>query len=212
MIIDALILSGGRGSRLGGVAKGALEIDGTTLLERTLAAVGAARAVVIVGAAPPRVLDDRVSAVREDPAYGGPVAAIGAGLAALDARREPDADAVLLLAVDMPHVAALVPELLAALDARPEIEAVLPLDEAQRSQPLAAAYRAAALRRAIAQLAGEHPAPHPLASLPMRAITARMAVETITAPPGSTADVDTLEDAAALTIIVPGTTEGGATP
>ena len=204
-------------------------VDGATLLERTVGALSAARFLVIVGDAPPQLLDARVSATREHPAFGGPVAAIGAGLAALDARREPAADAVLLLAVDMPHVTPLVPELLAALAALPAADAVLALDESQRVQPLAALYRAAPLRRVLAELeagsgdsggagragragrAGEHPAPHPLASLPLRAITARMVVETIAAPPGSTADVDTLDDAAALGVTVPRTTEGDRT-
>lgn len=224
VIVDALVLSGGRGARLGGLAKAGLLVDGATLLERTLGALGAARSVVIVGDAPHQLLDGRVSATRENPAYSGPVAAIGAGLAALDARREPAADAVLLLAVDMPHVAPLVPELLAALAALPAVDAMLALDESQRVQPLAALYRAAPLRRVLAELeaggegagradrAREHPAPHPLASLPMRAITARMVVETLTAPPGSTADVDTLDDAAALGVTVPRTTEGVRTP
>lgn len=204
-------------------------VDGATLLERTVGALSAARFLVIVGDAPPQLLDARVSATREHPAFGGPVPAIGAGLAALDARREPAADAVLLLAVDMPHVAPLVPELFAALAALPAAEAVLALDESRRVQPLAALYRAAPLRRVLAELeagsgdsggagragragrAGEHPAPHPLASLPLRAITARMVVETIAAPPGSTADVDTLDDAAALGVTVPRTTEGDRT-
>ena len=224
MIVDALVLSGGRGARLGGVAKAGLLVDGATLLERTVGALGAARSLVIVGDAPPRLLDARVSAAREHPAYGGPVAALGAGLAALDARREPAADAVLLLAVDMPHVAPLVPELLAVLAALPAAEAVLALDKSQRLQPLAGVYRTVPLRRVLAELeAGsgdaegarrtvEHRAPHPLASLPLRAITARMVVETVAAPPGSTADVDTLDDAAALGVTVPRVTEGDRSP
>lgn len=227
VIVDALVLSGGRGTRLGRVVKAALELDGATLLERTLGTLGAARSVVVVGDAPPHLLDARVSATREQPAHGGPVAAIGAGLAALDARREPAADAVLVLAVDMPHVAPLVPELLAALATLPVTDAVLPLDESQRAQPLAALYRTAPLRRALVELgapgglaerqdraasAGEHPAAHPLASLPVRALTARIVVETISAPPGSTSDVDTLDDAARLGVTVPSTTEGDRTP
>lgn len=209
---------------MGGVQKFALQLDGVTLLERTLASLGVARSIVIVGDAPQHalehnpahtpehILDTRVSVTREHPAYGGPVAAIGAGIAALDARREPDPDAVLLLAVDMPHVAPLVPELLAALAARPEADAVLALDETQRLQPLAAVYRTVPLRRVLEELATEHPAPHPLASLPLRAITARMVVETIAAPPESTADVDTLDDAARLGITLSLDQQGGRTP
>ena len=44
MLWDAVVLAGGRGSRLGGVDKATLELDGSTLLGRTLAALaGAAR-------------------------------------------------------------------------------------------------------------------------------------------------------------------------
>lgn len=206
VIVDALVLSGGRGSRLGGVSKAALELDGESLLDRTLAALSAARSIVVVGevaGTAAGTITARIDTTREEPPYSGPVAAIGAGLSALDARPQPPADDVLLLAVDMPRVAALVPALLAALTAHPEAEAVLAVDGSGHAQPLAAIHRAVALRRTLDELASEHPGPHPLAALPMRAIAARMVVATIPAPPGSTADVDTPADAAALGISLP---------
>ncbi|MBE1876959.1 molybdenum cofactor guanylyltransferase [Myceligenerans pegani] len=87
---DAIVLAGGRASRLGGVAKpGLLSDDGVPLLHLALDAAGDARRIAVVG---PDDLADAVAAhpaaprtmlTREDPPYGGPVAGIAAGLAAL---------------------------------------------------------------------------------------------------------------------------------
>ena len=52
MEFDAVILSGGRSSRLGGVPKSGLIYDGATLLERSLQAAGGAAAAVVVGPDP----------------------------------------------------------------------------------------------------------------------------------------------------------------
>src|SRR5690606_27635971 len=106
MIVDSLILAGGRSSRLGHSDKRKLVIDGETLLARAVDAVRqvAARHIVIVG---DEGVDD-VPTVREQPAFGGPVAAIAAGLRALP----DDADAVLVIACDMPGIARALPALL----------------------------------------------------------------------------------------------------
>lgn len=82
-----LILTGGFGSRLGGMDKAALEVGGSTLLERALA-ICAASPVVIVGPDPAldRPAGDGRAAprvVREDPPHGGPAAGVAAGVAAL---------------------------------------------------------------------------------------------------------------------------------
>ncbi|MEU4744233.1 NTP transferase domain-containing protein, partial [Actinosynnema sp. NPDC023658] len=45
----AVVLAGGRGSRLGGVDKASLVVDGRTLLDHVLDAVAAARQVIVVG-------------------------------------------------------------------------------------------------------------------------------------------------------------------
>jgi molybdopterin-guanine dinucleotide biosynthesis protein A len=49
---DAVILAGGRSSRLGGVPKQQLTYDGATLLQRALDAAGGAAAAVVVGPGP----------------------------------------------------------------------------------------------------------------------------------------------------------------
>ncbi len=52
MDFDAVILAGGRSSRLGGSPKAGLVIGGQTLLERALQAARGALAMVVVGPDP----------------------------------------------------------------------------------------------------------------------------------------------------------------
>ncbi|WP_166790849.1 molybdenum cofactor guanylyltransferase [Cryobacterium mannosilyticum] len=86
--VDLIVLAGGRGSRLGGTFKPAVEVAGRSLLARVLDARALARRVVVVGpdaardAAGPQPVP--LIWALEDPPFGGPVAGIVAGLAALD--------------------------------------------------------------------------------------------------------------------------------
>ena len=70
---DAIVLAGGRGSRLGGIRKPELAVAGRRLVDVALAAVAAARRVVVVGDVE---VPDGVALTREDPPYGGPVEAV----------------------------------------------------------------------------------------------------------------------------------------
>lgn len=92
----AVVLAGGRGSRLGGVDKGGVEVDGVPLLERVLAALAPEAPVVVVG--PARPTSRPVVFTREDPPLGGPVAGLYAGL---DALPHPLPPLVAVTAVDM---------------------------------------------------------------------------------------------------------------
>jgi molybdopterin-guanine dinucleotide biosynthesis protein A len=94
----AIVLAGGRAARLGGTDKSAIRLGGRSLLAHALDAVGGAADVVVVG--PAAVTDRPVTFVREDPAYGGPVAGLLAGRDALTY----DAERLVVLAVDMPHL------------------------------------------------------------------------------------------------------------
>jgi molybdopterin-guanine dinucleotide biosynthesis protein A len=94
----AVILTGGTASRLGGADKAALEHAGRSLLDSALVAVAGAAEVVVVG--PETPVTAKVRFTREDPAGGGPLAGVAAGVAALSAEH----DRVVVLAVDMPHV------------------------------------------------------------------------------------------------------------
>jgi molybdopterin-guanine dinucleotide biosynthesis protein A len=80
-VFAAIIFAGGRATRLGGVDKVMIEVDGVTLLERSLRAVGDADPVVVVG--PRRDVSRAVVWVREDPPGAGPVAALRIGVDAL---------------------------------------------------------------------------------------------------------------------------------
>jgi len=93
----AVVLAGGRAARLDGVDKGSVEHAGRTLLEHVLAAVADAGDVVVVG--DPVPTGRPVRFVREEPRFGGPVAALVAGIATLPAAGP---DQVAVLAVDMP--------------------------------------------------------------------------------------------------------------
>jgi molybdopterin-guanine dinucleotide biosynthesis protein A len=109
---DAAILAGGRGSRLGGVSKPDLEVDGRRLLDTALAAAAGAVRTVVVGEVD---VPDGVLRTREDPPYGGPVAGLEAGCALLDQVGGPDrAPWTLVLASDLPDAEAAVAVLLAA--------------------------------------------------------------------------------------------------
>jgi molybdopterin-guanine dinucleotide biosynthesis protein A len=95
---SAVVLAGGRGTRLDGVDKAGIEVGGRTLLEWALDAVVDAREVVVVGEQVPT--ERPVTFTRESPRYGGPAAGLLSGLDAL--LRLPAYVAV--VAVDMPRI------------------------------------------------------------------------------------------------------------
>ncbi len=145
MDFDAVILAGGRSSRLGGVAKCELVIDGSTLLELAVRSTSGAREVVVVGDRAP----DGVRRVREDPAYGGPVAAVAAGLAGLDeVHGDSPPEWVLMLACDMPLAGSILPRLLAAASD----DGAVAVDPVGHPQYLLGVYRRSALGSALARL------------------------------------------------------------
>ncbi|WP_170228433.1 molybdenum cofactor guanylyltransferase [Nesterenkonia populi] len=160
----AILLAGGRGARLGGVDKASLTQHGRTLLKHWIEAlsVRGAEEIVVVG---PEHLKDQVSmlpyaskepggggdpyvrerpnvtVVREEPAYGGPAAAVYAGMQALQAQTGH----VLLLAVDVVDPGPLLNWLLDQA-AGSGAEAVVPLDWEGRDQFLSSAVPVQALR------------------------------------------------------------------
>ncbi|GJF28981.1 hypothetical protein KNE206_16810 [Kitasatospora sp. NE20-6] len=156
-VFDVIVPAGGAAGRLGGADKPGLEVGGRTLLDRVLDACAGARTTVVVGPARP-VARPGVRWAREEPAGGGPVAAVAAGLAEVTAGR------VLLLAADLPFLdPATLRRLLAALDDDPQAQAAVLVDADGRDQPLTAAYRTDALRAALAALGT--PAHRPLRRL-----------------------------------------------
>jgi len=139
---DAVILAGGRGSRLGAPSKPDHTLAGRRLLDIVLSAAGGARQVVVVGDAD---VPAGVLRTREEPAFGGPVAGLEAGLARLG----DSAEWTLLLACDLPGAEDAVATLLAATPAADHDGACL-LDADGRLQWLLGCYRTSALKARLA--------------------------------------------------------------
>lgn len=196
---DAVILAGGRGSRLGGVNKPELEVAGRRLLDAALAAAAGAERTVVVGdvSVPVGVLR-----TREDPPFTGPVAGLDAGMAALRAipaqgvrsstepgapdRSRPESPWTLVLASDLPAAEAAVAVLLAADPG--DHDGVCLLDADGRLQWLLGCYRTSVLARRLADR-GEITAMHRLLE-PLDLLGVPGAAS-------STVDLDTPEDIAA---------------
>lgn len=93
MNFDAIVVAGGRGSRLGGRDKPLLLHRGTTLLDHALRATADARRIAVVGPTELNAAVSRYAAeadagqvitlTREYPAFAGPAAAVAAGARAL---------------------------------------------------------------------------------------------------------------------------------
>lgn len=202
---DAVLLAGGRASRLGGVDKTALLADGATLLDHALAAASGAAQVVLVGARPDADRDAQDSQdaqearlgphtivrTREDPPFAGPVAALAAGLAAV-----PTGSAwTLVLACDLVHPERATALLLDGAGATSPRDGCIAVDEDGRRQPLLALYRTEALGDALDRL---REASGGLEDLSMRRLLAALDLVEVPLPSVLCADIDSAEDAARL--------------
>ncbi|GAA1528336.1 NTP transferase domain-containing protein [Actinomadura kijaniata] len=136
---DAVILAGGQARRLGGADKPAAAVGGRPLLAWVAGAAAGARRLVVVG--PPRDAVPDAVTVREDPPGAGPVPALRAGLA------EVDAPWVVLLAADLPFLRAR--HVTALREAARDAAGAVLLDDRGREQWLAGCWRTAALRAAL---------------------------------------------------------------
>ncbi|MFB9234581.1 molybdenum cofactor guanylyltransferase [Plantactinospora siamensis] len=173
----AVVLAGGAGRRLGGADKPAVSVGGRSMRDRVLAAVADAAPRIVVG--PPAGLPADVLTVREQPAGGGPVAALAAGLARPELAGVAE---VAVLAADLPL---LTPEAVALL--RRELrcgpaDGVCYLDDAGRRQSLCAMWRVEPLRGAVSALARSRDGS--LAGAPFRALLAALTVREVAWPGG----------------------------
>jgi molybdopterin-guanine dinucleotide biosynthesis protein A len=169
MTYAVIILTGGKGERLGGVDKAALSYRDATLLDHVLSVVDDAAQKVVVG--PEKDLPGVIWA-REDPPGGGPLAGLAAGLAKITE------DWVVVLAVDQPG---LTRDTIARLRAAGR-NAVLKDD---RVQWLIGCWNSADLRRAL---------PEDPRNLPLRKTLLRLDPVEVSALPGEARDVDTPAD------------------
>ena len=121
---------------MGGGDKTRLPVDGSSLLDRVLAAVPAGAGVVVVG--DERPTSRPVTWVREDPAHAGPAAAVAAGLPLVGS------DVVVLLAADLPLLTtSFLDRLVAACDVA---AGAVPVDDEGYAQWLCSAWPTVLLR------------------------------------------------------------------
>ena len=172
---DAIVLAGGRGSRLGGIDKAALEFDGETLLARTLRALAGAERVIVAG--DPRPVPEGTIVVQEEPRFAGPAAAIGAAMA------EVRESYVFLASCDHPFLADAVDLLLDEASG----DGVIAVDGNGRRQYLMSVLDAAALKASIAAQAN-------LVDLSVRALLAPLELMEIAVPARAALDIDTWHD------------------
>lgn len=193
---DAILLTGGRGRRLGGVDKAGVAVGGRPLVARVAAAAAGACRLVVVGprgTVAPLDLHPHTVVTNEEPSGTGPCPAIAAGLAYVTAPH------VAVLACDLPFLTADdLTALRVALEASPGAAATMPVDEAGRDQPLCSLWRSAALAHALARLGDA------AANAPVRALVALAGEPVRIAPPRTDTggrpppwfDCDTPEDLA----------------
>ena len=140
--VAAIIIAGGRSSRFGSDKLDLRDAQGRTLLQATVeAATRVADPVIVVG--PPRELSTEVTWLREEPAGGGPCAALITGLTAIPVGTSH----VAVLAGDAPRGPDAVPALLTVID---DAAAATVTDSAGREQPITAVYAVGPLREALA--------------------------------------------------------------
>jgi molybdopterin-guanine dinucleotide biosynthesis protein A len=196
VVIDAIVLAGGRATRLGGASKAALSVDGRSMLERTLAAVSRAQHVVVVGdesdlrAAAP---DASITIVREVPTFGGPAAAIAAGFDALDG----PSDFVVVVGCDMPALGDAIDVLIDAV--RSGSDGAIAVSSDGRTQQLVGVYSTGGLTECVTR----HRDAGDLENLSVRALLSGLEPALVPVPDGSTDDVDTWADASRLGVLIP---------
>ncbi|HVX08191.1 molybdenum cofactor guanylyltransferase [Humibacter sp.] len=191
-VLDAVVLAGGRASRLGGIDKPSLVIRGARLVDHAVGAAAAAGAGQVILVGPHRasaVQAARLVEVREDPPFGGPVAALAAALASVTA------PVTLLLAADLPRADDAVDRIVTRLDRllppsgqrAAGVDGIILVDEESRDQWLAGAYLTARLRSAIDELDGR------VGDASLRCLMRGLRLHRVAAA-GCAADIDTWVD------------------
>ena len=187
--LGAILLVGGRATRLGGGVKPLIEVGGQTLLSRVVTAARDAGCVPIIAVGPELDPAAPVRWVQEDPPFSGPAAAIAAALEALDDAADDRApEWMLVLAGDLPHADAVATRLASA--AAGDAGDAVVFRAGDRPQWLAGAYRASALRDAVRDLGDA------LTGASCRALLGGLEIAWLADDDGITADVDTPADLA----------------
>lgn len=183
---NAIILAGGRSSRLGGTPKALLSDGSKTLLASTIKAVSDARHTIVVGPADLPV-SENVLLTREDPPFSGPAAGLAAGASRLASLGSP-AEWTVILSVDMPYISTALTALVeATTDAAPDVLGFMGETEGIR-QPLVGIYRTSQLVQALSS---------DMTDCSVRFALRPLSPAIVQLPAGSTDDVDTWESARA---------------
>jgi molybdenum cofactor guanylyltransferase len=149
--LGAIILAGGKSSRMGS-DKASLDLAGETLLARVTRIVADAVATVVVVAAPGQMipsLDARIRVVRDEVPDEGPLRGISAGMAALDG----EVEAVFVGTTDAPFLHSAFISRLATLRDAGNHDAVIPRVDGS-DHPLSAVY-ALRVRKTVDTLLAE---------------------------------------------------------
>ena len=183
--VTTVILTGGRSSRMGGGDKTQSLVGSTTLLDLLVGTLPSTMSIVVVGAQAPT--DRDVVLCREEPEFGGPVAALAAGL------KHVATPLTFVVAGDRPRSGNLL-ERLHSTRAEIDSEAAVPLDADDRVQHMCFLVRTSALNRAIESL--DTPV-----NAAVRSVFDELDITTVQLSPDeqvSLVDVNTPEDLAAL--------------
>lgn len=142
-MLSVIILAGGRGSRMGGVDKAQITLDGVRLIDILVDELSESEVIVVS----PYLRSDSLQIISENPPFGGPVAGIAAGAAALRGT-----DLVAVISVDAPDSPRMLPLLINAVSTAPEADVAVVRAADGYMQPLCAVWRAESLHRALSQL------------------------------------------------------------
>jgi len=182
--LDAIVLAGGRGVRLGGQelgAKALIPLVGWPLADHVLLAASGASTRIQVG--PRRIALGSPVFCTERPSGAGPVAAIAAALPLVTR------PVVAVLAGDLPFIGGALDQLSQCVTVGSRDVGLL-VDTTGRSNYLAAVWRTEALRAAVAAVG-------PPVGLPVRALYERADIGHVPDFDACSADVDTPDDRSA---------------
>lgn len=153
----AIVLAGGRGTRMNGTDKPQVTLHGRPLLSHVVDTIPREVPVIIVGPAQPT--PRHVRWVRESPLFGGPVAAIASAVPLVTT------PLVGVIAADMPWAGHLLSALAQGWSGE---QAIVPVDVQGRSQALCSVWSTDAVRQALTRLGdpNDRPMRDLLSSLP----------------------------------------------
>lgn len=185
--LGVIVLAGGQGTRMGGVDKASVRLDGTRLVDLVLSGLEPFHPDAVTVVSPREVaLPDGVARVSEDPPYGGPVAGIDAGAKSLDGHRF-----IAVLSVDAPASPRALGPLAQALSDAPEADVAVVRAGDGVLQPLCALWRGSSLLAALSTY--ESVRDHSAKSL-LKATTQVVEIDAA----GTAADYDTVAELSEL--------------